>query len=79
MYYMKKMETYRVSCKMYTENSSDEKTTENRSMFLSNCAVCGKKILTFIENKKLSNDQFKMNKIMNKCFLTGDNLCQNCI
>ena len=56
MYYMKKMETYRVSCKMYTENSSDEKTTENRSMFLSNCAVCGKKILTFIENKKLSND-----------------------
>ena len=53
---MKTIETYRVSCKMYTENSSGKKTTENRSMFLSNCAVCGKKILTIIENKKLSKD-----------------------
>ena len=41
-------------------------------MLLSNCAICGKKKLTFIKNKELSNDQFKMNKIINKFLLTGD-------
>ena len=35
-------------------------------MLLSNCAVCGKKKSTFIKNHKVSNDQFKMNKIINK-------------
>ena len=47
-------------------------------MLLSNCTVCGKKMLTFIKNQELhnfnniSNDQFKMNKIINKFLLTGD-------
>ena len=44
-------------------------------MVLSNCATCGKKKLTFIKNKKLnniSNDQFKINKIIDKFLLTGD-------
>ena len=41
-------------------------------MLLSNCAVCGKKKSTFIKNKELSNDQFKMNKIINKFLFTGD-------
>ena len=39
------METCSVSCKENTanENSSVRKTKQNRLMFLSNCAVCGKK------------------------------------
>ena len=47
-------------------------------MLLSNCTVCGNKKLTFIKNKELhnfhniSNDQFKMNKIINEFLLTGD-------
>ena len=45
-------------------------------MLLSNCAICGKKKPTFIKNKELhnfniSNDQFKMKKIINKFLLTG--------
>ena len=35
-------------------------------MLLSNCAVYGKKKSTFIKNQELSNDKFKMNKIINK-------------
>ena len=41
-------------------------------MLLSNCADCGKKKSTFTKNEKLSNNQVKMNKIINKCLLTGD-------
>ena len=41
-------------------------------MILSNCDVCGKKKSLFIKNKEFSNDQFKMNKIINKCLLTRD-------
>ena len=47
-------------------------------MLLSNCAFCGQKKSNFIKNKKLhsfnniSNDQFKINKIINKFLLTGD-------
>ena len=47
-------------------------------MLLSNCVICGTKKLSFIKNQELikfnntSNDQFKMNKIINKCLLTGD-------
>ena len=39
--------------KKYTanENSSVKKTTQNRLMLLSNCAVCGKKKSTSIKNK----------------------------
>ena len=50
------METYCVSCKKYTvnENSSFRKTKQNRLMLLSNCAICGKKKSTFIENKELA-------------------------
>ena len=48
------METYCVSCE---KNSADKvsnvrKTKQNRLMFLSNCAVCGKKKSTFIKNRK---------------------------
>ena len=51
------METYYVSCKKYTanENLSVRKTNQNRLMFLSNCAICGKKKSAFIKNKELHN------------------------
>ena len=45
-------------------------------MLLSNCAVCGKKKLMFIKNKKLHYTivliKYKMNKIVNKFLLTAD-------
>ena len=41
-------------------------------MSLSNCAVCGKKKSTYIKNKELSNDYFKINKIVKNFLLTGD-------
>ena len=43
-------------------------------MLLSICAVCGKKKLTFIKNKKVHNfnGKFKMNKIINNFLLIGD-------
>ena len=69
------METYYVSCKIYTENenSNVRKTKQNRLMFLSNCSVCRKKKSAFIKNKALHNfDWFKMNKIINKFLLAGD-------
>ena len=49
------METYCVSCTKYTENenSNVRKTKQNRSMLLSNCAVCGKKKSNFIKDKEL--------------------------
>ena len=55
---MKTMETYCVSCKKYiaNENSSVRKTKQNRSMLLSNGAVCGKTKTTFIKNQEPSND-----------------------
>ena len=51
------MEMYCGSCKKYTanENSSVKKTKQNRLMILSNCAICGKKRLTFIKNEELNN------------------------
>ena len=49
------MEIYCGSCKKYTanKNSSVTKTKQNRLIFLSNCAVCGKRKSTFIENKEI--------------------------
>ena len=43
-------------------------------MFLSNCTVCGKIKSTFIKNQEIniSNDQLKMNKIINKFLLRAD-------
>ena len=43
--YVKTIETYCVSCNKNTanENSSVKKTKQNRSMFLSNCAIWKKK------------------------------------
>ena len=43
------METYCVSCKKYTvnENSSVCKIKQNRLMFLSSCAICGRKKFEF--------------------------------
>ena len=68
------MEIYCVSCNKNTanENSSVTKAKQNRLMLLSNFAVCCKKKSTFIKNKELSNDNFKMNKVMNRFLLTGD-------
>ena len=40
-------------------------------MLLSSCAVSSKKKSTFIKNKELSYDQFKMKKIINKFLSTG--------
>ena len=46
---------YFVSCKKYiaNENSSAKKTKQDKLMLLSNCAICFKKKLTFIENQEL--------------------------
>ena len=45
-------------------------------MLLSNCAICGKKKKTTLikgqDIKYISNEQFKMNKIINKFLLTRD-------
>ena len=41
-------------------------------MLLSNCDVCGKQKSTFIKNIELSNDQYEMNKIINKYIQSGD-------
>ena len=51
------MEAYCVSCKANTanNNSNVRKTKQNRLMLLPNCAVCGKKTLTFIKNEELHN------------------------
>ena len=38
-----------------TNNSSVRKAKQNRLIILSDCAVCGKKKSTFIENKKINN------------------------
>ena len=51
------MESHCISCKKTTtnENSSVRKIKQTRLMLLSNCAICGKKKLTFIKNKELHN------------------------
>ena len=58
LYYIKTMETYCVSCKKNTknENSTVRKTKQNKLMILSNCSICGKKKLIFIEKSR--NPQF---------------------
>ena len=68
------METFCVSCKKYAANKNSviRKTKQNRLMLLSKCAVRGKKKSAFIKNKALiniSNYQFKIIKIINKCLL----------
>ena len=73
------METY---CDSYNKNNENEnsrvrKTKQNTLLLLSNCVNCGTK-KTFIKQQELhnfnniSNDWFKMNKIINKYLLTGD-------
>ena len=51
------MKTYCVRCKKYSVNeiSNVRKTKQNRLMLLSNCAICGKKNLTFIKHKELNS------------------------
>ena len=68
------MYTFCVSYRKKTanENSGVRKNKQNRLMPLSNCAVCDEKKSTFFKNQELSNDQYKMNKIINKFLLTGD-------
>ena len=56
-YYMKKWKAIFVSYKKYTanENSSFRKTKQNSLTLLSNCAICSKKKLAFIQNQELNN------------------------
>ena len=51
------METYCISCKENTanKNSNVRKNIQNRLILLSKCVICGKKKLTFIKNKEVSN------------------------
>ena len=51
------METCCVGCKKYTANEdlSVRISKQNRFMLLSNCAICGNKKSTFIENKERHN------------------------
>ena len=44
-----------VKTKCCKQNSIIRKTTQNRLMFLPNCAICGKKKSTFIKNQELRN------------------------
>ena len=48
------METYCISCKKYTakENSNVTKNKQNRSMLLSNFAICGKKKIDFYKKQR---------------------------
>ena len=70
MEYIKTMETYCASKKYAAnENSSVRKTTQNKLMLLSNCAIYGKKKSAFIKNQEF---KFKMNKIISKFLLIGD-------
>ena len=57
IYYIKRLETYCVSCKEYAakENSSVRKTNQNRLMLLLNCATCGRKRLASIKIQELQN------------------------
>ena len=54
------METHCVSCKENTENknSSFRKPKQNRSILLSNCAICGKIKSTFVKHQKLHNFKY---------------------
>ena len=56
IYYIKTMKTYCSSCKRYTtnENSSVRKNERNRLMLLLDCAVRGKKKLTFVKNRNFT-------------------------
>ena len=51
------MQTYCVSCKINisNKNSSVRKTSQNRLVLFSSCAICGKKKSTFIKNQELHN------------------------
>ena len=72
------MESYYVSCKkIVQEDSSARKTKQNKLILLSKCSICGKKKSMFIKNKGLHQTfaliKFKMNEIINKFLLTGEN------
>ena len=74
------MRTYCVSCKKTTasENSSVKKNTQNRLLlyqivlFVARKNQLSLKIKKIRNFHKISNDFFKMNKIINKLLLTGD-------
>ena len=57
IYYIKRPETYCVSCKEYTakENSNVRKTNRNRLMLLLNCTTCSRKRLASVKNQELQN------------------------
>ena len=56
---------------LLTKIQVSKKTKQNRLMISLYCAACGKKNQLLLKKKQLSNDEFKMNKIINKFLLTG--------
>ena len=49
------MESYSLKCRKDTENinTNISKTSNNRTMVLSNCKICGSKKSRFIKNSKI--------------------------
>ena len=77
---------------LVNENSRVRKNKQNRLMLSSNCAICGKTKMTFIEiqeiNQELKNSttliifemiNFKRITSLTHFFGLEINLCQNCI
>ena len=52
--YKNKMKTYCVKCTKNTENINQiiSKTSNKRTMILSNCAICGRKKSVFFKNQE---------------------------
>ena len=48
------MELYCLKCKTYTKNINPQvsSTSNGKRMILSKCAICGRKILNLLKNKK---------------------------
>ena len=74
MCYIKAMDICSLSWKKYVanQNSTAKKAKQNTLILLSNCVIALKRNSTFIKNQELSNDLFKMNKIINIFLLTPD-------
>ena len=68
------MKSYCLKCRKDTENPKVSKTSNNRTMVLSKCAICGSKKSRFIKNEEakelLSNLGIK--KPLRKAPISGD-------
>ena len=60
--HMYKMESYCLKCRKYTENINPEvsSTSNNRTMILSKCAICGSKKSRFIKNQEAKGPLSKL-------------------